>query len=62
MKYIRTKKHKITYLKATIPYKVIYKPKTNLIKEFEKEIKYKLNFSSNNRTLEKYDISEIFTI
>ena len=30
MKYIRTTKHKITYMKATIPYKkVIFKPKAN---------------------------------
>ena len=44
MKYIRTTKHKITYIKATIPYKkVIFKPKSQLLKELEKQIKYKLN-------------------
>ena len=66
MKYIRTTKHKITYMTATIPYKVIYKPKSKLIKELEKQIKYKLNYSTSNRTnylsCKKVDISEIFTI
>ena len=66
MKYIRTTKHKITYMKARIPYKVIFKPKSKLIKELEKQIKYKLNYSTSNRTnylsCKKVDISEIFTI
>ena len=67
MKYIRTTKHKITYMKATIPYKkVIFKPKSQLIKELEKQIKYKLNYSTSNRTnylsCKIVDISEIFTI
>ena len=66
MNYIRTTKHKITYIKAIIPYKVIVKPKSNLLKELEKQIKYKLNYSTSNRTnylsCKKIDISEIFTI
>ena len=45
MKYIRTTKHKITYMKAIIPYKVIVKPKSQLIKEIENLTKLKLNSS-----------------
>ena len=56
MKYNRLEKHKITYLKD----------KSNLLKELESQIKYRLNFSTSNRTnyltCTKIDISEIFTI
>ena len=45
MKYIRTTKHKITYMKAIIPYKVIVKPKSKLLKEIENLTKLKLNSS-----------------
>ena len=48
MKYNRIVKHKnfkITYMKATIPYKVIVKPKSQLIKEIENLTKLKLNSS-----------------
>jgi hypothetical protein len=67
MKYNRLEKHKITYLKDTISYnKITYKPKSNLLKELESQIKYRLNFSTSNRTnyltCTKIDISEIFTI
>ena len=48
MKYNRIVKHKnfkITYMKATIPYKVIVKPKSQLIKEIENLTKLQLNSS-----------------
>ena len=48
MKYNRTVKHKefkITYMKATIPYKVIFKPKSKLLKEFENLAKLQQNSS-----------------
>ena len=45
MKYIRTTKHKITYMKTTIPYKVIFKPKSKLLKEFENLAKLQQNSS-----------------
>ena len=48
MKYNRIVKHKnfkITYMKATIPYKVIVKPKSKLLKEIENLTKLKLNSS-----------------
>ena len=59
MKYNRLEKHKITYLKDNII-------KKDLLKELESQIKYRLNFSTSNRTnyltCTKIDISEIFTI
>ena len=48
MKYNRTVKHKdfkITYMKTTIPYKVIFKPKSKLLKEFENLTKLQQNSS-----------------
>jgi len=68
MKYNRTVKYKIKAVLNANDYKLEYtvKVKSSLLKELEKEIKYKLGYSTSNRdnylSCTKVDISEIFTI
>ena len=66
MKYNRTVKYKIKARLNANNYKLEYTVKSSLLKELEKEIKYKLGYSTSNRdnylSCTKVDISEIFTI
>ena len=64
MKYIRTTKHKITYMKATIHYKVIFKPKSQLIKDIERLTRQRLYWkrARNMYFNHKVDISNNNTI
>ena len=66
MKYNRTVKYKIKARLNANNYKLEYTVKSSLLKELEKEIKYKLGYSPSNRdnylSCTKVDISEIFTI
>ena len=67
MKYNRTVKHKdfkITYMKATIPYKVIFKPKSQLLKDIERLTRQRLYWkrARNMYFNHKVDISNNNTI
>ena len=64
MKYNRTTKHKITYMKATIPYKVIFKPKSQLLKDIERLTRQRLYWkrARNMYFNHKVDISNNNTI
>ena len=64
MKYIRTTKHKITYMKTTIPYKVIYETKSQLIKDIERLTKQRLYWKKARNIYfnHKVDISNNNTI
>ena len=64
MKYIRNTKHKITYMKTTIPYKVIYEPKSQLIKDIERLTRQRLYFKKARNIYfnHKVDISNNNTI
>ena len=67
MKYNRTVKHKdfkITYMKTTIPYKVIVKPKSKLLKEIENLTRQRLYWkrARNIYFNHKVDISNNNTI
>ena len=64
MKYIRNTKHKITYMKTTIPYKVIYEPKSQLIKDIERLTRQRLYWKKARNIYfnHKVDISNNNTI